>query len=176
MSKKGLIHVYTGEGKGKTTAAFGLAIRAAGHNKKVLIFQFLKGGSQNSGEAVAVKKFGIKIITFKDQISPLFKPAADVAKLKRSVKESLQFTLDEIKSDGYDMIILDEFNNLFGGGLATMKDAKKIIESKPDNAELVFTGRNAPDELVEMADYVTETRMIKHPFDKGRKARKGIEF
>ncbi|MEW6714740.1 MAG: cob(I)yrinic acid a,c-diamide adenosyltransferase [Nitrospirota bacterium] len=173
---KGLIHVYTGEGKGKTTAAFGLAVRAAGHNKKVLILQFLKGGSQNSGEAVAVKKFGIKIITFKDQISPIFNPEADLAELKRSVKESLKFTVKEVKSGGYDIIILDEFNNLFSNKLATMEDAKRIIESKPDNVELVFTGRNAPDELVEIADYVTETRMIKHPFSKGRKARKGIEF
>jgi len=173
---KGLIHVYTGEGKGKTTAAFGLAVRAAGHNKKVLILQFLKGGSQNSGETVAVKKFGIKVITFKDQISPLFDPEADLTKLKRSVRESLKFTAGEVKSGGYDIIILDEFNNLLSSRLATMKDAKKIIESKPDNLELVFTGRNAPDELVEIADYVTETRMIKHPFNKGRKARKGIEF
>jgi len=173
---KGLIHVYTGEGKGKTTAAFGLAVRAAGHNKKVLILQFLKGGSQNSGEAVAVKKFGIKIITFKEQISPLFNPEADLTDLKRSVKESLKFTIEEIKNGGYDMIILDEFNNLLGRGLTTMKDAKNIIESKPGNVELVFTGRNAPDELVDIADYVTETRMIKHPFNKGRKARKGIEF
>jgi len=173
---KGLIHVYTGEGKGKTTAAFGLAVRAAGHNKKVLILQFLKGGSQNSGETVAVKKFGIKVITFKDQISPLFDPEADLTKLKRSVRESLKFTAGEVKSGGYDIIILDEFNNLLSSRLATMKDAKKIIESKPDNIELVFTGRNAPDELVGIADYVTETRMIKHPFNKGRKARKGIEF
>ncbi|MBI5676049.1 MAG: cob(I)yrinic acid a,c-diamide adenosyltransferase [Nitrospirae bacterium] len=173
---KGLIHVYTGEGKGKTTAAFGLAMRATGHNKKVLILQFLKGGSQNSGEAVAVKKFGIKIITFKDQISPLFNPKADLTELKRSVKESLKFTVEEVKSGSYNIIILDEFNNLLSSRLATMKDAKKIIESKPDNVELVFTGRNAPDELVDIADYVTETRMIKHPFNKGRKARKGIEF
>jgi len=173
---KGLIHVYTGEGKGKTTAAFGLAVRAAGHNKKVLILQFLKGGSQNSGEIVSVKKFGIKVITFKDQISPLFNPEVDLMELKRSVKESLKFAVEEIKSGSYDLIILDEFNNLLGNKLATMKDTKRIIESKPDNLEIVFTGRNAPDELIGIADYVTETRMIKHPFNKGRKARKGIEF
>ncbi|MBI4844521.1 MAG: cob(I)yrinic acid a,c-diamide adenosyltransferase [Nitrospirae bacterium] len=173
---KGLIHVYTGEGKGKTTAAVGLAVRAAGHGRKVLIHQFLKGGSLDSGEIITLKKSGINIVTFREQVSPLFSPKADINELKASVAASIELTVKEMKSGEFDLIILDEFNNLLSGGLADLGDMKRIIDAKPENLELVFTGRNAPEELLVIADYVTETRMIKHPFEKGTKARKGIEF
>jgi cob(I)alamin adenosyltransferase len=176
MIHKGLIHVYTGDGKGKTTAAIGLAVRTAGHDRKVLILQFLKGGAQNSGEIAALRKLGIKVITFKDQISPLFDPGADISKLKASVKESIELSIKEIKSGIYDLVVLDEFNNLLDSKLSDMDDIRRIIESKPESLEIVFTGRNAPDELVELADYATQILMTKHPFNSNIKARKGIEF
>ncbi len=173
---KGLIHVYTGEGKGKTTAAVGLAVRAAGHGKRVLIHQFLKGGSLDSGEIVVLKKAGVDVVTFNDQISPLFDPNVNLSDLDASVKRSIELTIDEMSSGSYDLVVLDEFNILLSSSLADMDDVMRIIDAKPDDLELVFTGRNAPDELISLADYATDIQVLKHPFDNGTKARKGIEF
>ncbi|NOZ68141.1 MAG: cob(I)yrinic acid a,c-diamide adenosyltransferase [Deferribacteres bacterium] len=173
---KGLIHVYTGEGKGKTTAAFGLAERAAGHGRKVLVLQFLKSGTRESGEIVSARNSGIKVIKFNDQTTPLFDRDASPERIRDSVKKAIAVSMEEIKSGLYDIVILDEFNTVLKCGFATMKDAREIIDAKPERLELVFTGRGAPQELIELADYVTEMRLIKHPFKNGVKARKGIEF
>jgi len=174
---KGLIHVYTGEGKGKTTAAFGLAMRAAGHGKKVLILQFLKSRVNSSGEINAAKKIAnIKVIKFKGQTTPLFDPKVRMPELKKSVREAIALSIKEIKSDLYDLVILDEFNALLSNGFATMKDLNSIIKEKTERLDLVFTGRGAPKELIKIADYATEMRMVKHPYSKGIKARRGIEF
>ena len=176
MSHKVFIHVYTGDGKGKTTAAIRMAMRATGQGKKVLVLQFLKSSVKDSGEIITAKKSDIEFITFKGQTPPLFDPEVKRSELKKSVKEALCASLKEIISGNYDLIILDEFNTLLNEGFATIEDVRRIIEAKPHELELVFTGRGAPDELIEIADYVTEIRMIKHPFTKGVKARKGIEF
>ncbi|MBI5740085.1 MAG: cob(I)yrinic acid a,c-diamide adenosyltransferase [Nitrospirae bacterium] len=173
---KGLIHIYTGEGKGKTTAAFGLAKRAAGHGRKVLILQFLKSGPKDSGEIITARKAGIKVVRFKDQTTPLFDPGVILKELKDAVKKAVSYSLEEIRSDAYDVVILDEFITVLSCGYATIKSGLKIVEAKPERLELIFTGRGAPEELIEAADYVTEMRMIKHPFSKGVKARKGVEF
>jgi cob(I)alamin adenosyltransferase len=173
---KGLIHVYTGEGKGKTTAAFGLAKRAAGHGRKVLILQFLKSRTRNSGEIRSAKKTGIKVVTFSGQTTPLFDPLVKISSLKGSIKKAVSTAVKEIKSRAYDLVILDEFNTVLACRYAALKDAEKIIKAKPENLELIFTGRGAPKGLINMADYVTEMRMIKHPFNNGVRARKGIEF
>ncbi|MBI5049441.1 MAG: cob(I)yrinic acid a,c-diamide adenosyltransferase [Nitrospirae bacterium] len=173
---KGLIHVYTGEGKGKTTAAMGLAVRAAGRGKKVLILQFLKSKGGDSGEIITARKSNIKVIRFKDQTSPIFDPKVKIQELKKSIKKAISLSIKEIKSKSYDVVILDEFNNLLSNGYVTLKEIKKIIKEKPDALELVFTGRGATKELIKLADYATEMQMIKHPFSKGVKARKGIEF
>jgi cob(I)alamin adenosyltransferase len=173
---KGLIHVYTGEGKGKTTAAFGLAKRAAGHGKKVLVLQFLKSRMQDSGEIASARKTGIKVIRFEDQTTPLFDPDVKLDDLKKAVHNAVELAVKEVKSGSYDIVILDEFNTALGCDYAELKDAKAIISAKPEGLELIFTGRGAPEGLIELADYVTEMRMVKHPFKKGVKARKGIEF
>ena len=173
---KGLIHVYTGEGKGKTTAAWGLAMRAAGHGKKVLILQFLKSGSKNSGEIITSRNSNIKIKKFKGQTSPIFDHKIKLSELKKSIKRAIAYSIKEIKSGKHDLVIMDEFNNLLGVKYAAIEDVKKIIKAKPESLELVFTGRSAPVGLMKIADYVTEMRMIKHPFNKGLRARKGIEF
>jgi cob(I)alamin adenosyltransferase len=174
--KKGLIHIYTGESKGKTTAAFGLAMRAAGHGKKVLILQFLKSRIKNPGEAISAKRCGIKVVKFKGQTSPIFDPSVKRSDLKKSVQEAIAFSIEKIKSSEFDLIVLDEINNAVSNGYATIADIKKIIKEKPEEVELVLTGRNAPEELIKTADYVTEMRMVKHPSIKGVKARRGIEF
>ena len=173
---KGLIHVYTGEGKGKTTAAMGLAMRAAGHGKKVLILQFLKSRSKNSGEIITSRNSNIKIKQFEDQTSPIFDHGVKPSELKKSIKKAIAYSIKEIKRNKHDIVIMDEFNNLLGIKYASISDVKKIIKAKPENLELVFTGRSVPGELMKIADYVTEMRMIKHPFNKGLRARKGIEF
>ena len=173
---KGLIHVYTGHGKGKTTASFGLAMRAAGHGKRVLILQFLKSRIKNAGEIIAAKKCGIHVVKFKGQTSPLFDPSVNESELKKAVKEAIEYSIEQIKSGKYDLIVLEEFNNVVSNGYASVTTIKRIVASKPDDLELVFTGRNAPEELMILADYVTEMRMIKHPADNGIKARKGIEY
>ena len=173
---KGLIHVYTGEGKGKTSAAVGLAIRATAHGKKVLILQFLKGKGQDSGEIATAKRLNIKVIRFKDQISPIFAQKVNLSQLKKAIKKAITLSIKEIKNKSYDMVIFDEFNNLLNNGMATMEDVRNIVREKPHNLELVFTGRGAPKELIKIADYVTEMRLVKHPFNSGVKARKGIEF
>ncbi|HDK41505.1 MAG TPA: cob(I)yrinic acid a,c-diamide adenosyltransferase [Nitrospirae bacterium] len=140
------------------------------------MLQFLKSGARNSGEINTAKKYGIKIIKFKGQTPPLFDPGVKLSELKRSVKEAIALSIDTIKSSRYDLVIMDEFNNLFSGKYATMSDVRKIIKARPEGIELVFTGRNAPEELIRIADYVTEMRLVKHPYKKGIKARKGIEF
>ncbi|RJR19898.1 MAG: cob(I)yrinic acid a,c-diamide adenosyltransferase [Nitrospiraceae bacterium] len=173
---KGLIHIYTGEGKGKTTAAFGLAKRAAGHGRRVLVLQFLKSRNSNSGEIVSSLKTGIEVIKFEGQTTPLFDPAVKLSDLKKSIKKAINQSIKEIKSGLYDIVIMDELNTVLSCGYATMRDAEKIINAKPEKMELIFTGRGAPKELIALADYVTEMRMIKHPYSKGVKARKGIEF
>lgn len=173
---KGLIHIYTGEGKGKTTASFGLAKRASGHGKRVLVLQFLKSGIKNSGEINSAKELGIKVVKFRNQTTPLFDPKVKISDLKKSIKSAVARTVKELKSNLYDLVILDEFNTVLSCGYATMNDVNKILDAKPDSVELVLSGRGAPKELIEIADYVTEMKKIKHPFEKGVKARKGIEF
>ncbi len=173
---KGLIHVYTGDGKGKTTAAFGLAMRAAGHGKRVLVLQFLKSRISSSGEISAAKKCGIRVVKFKDQTSPLFDPTVKESELRKAVKEAITYSLDQIKSGNYDLIVMEEFNNVVKNGYATIADLKKLLAEKPEELEIVFTGRGAPKELIDLADYVTEMRMVKHPANNGIMARKGIEF
>ena len=173
---KGFIHVYTGESKGKTTAAFGLAMRAAGHGKSVLIIQFLKSRIKKSGEAVSAKKCGITVIKFKGQTSPLFDPSVKREELKKNIRKAIDRSIAHITSGKYDLVILDEINNAVGNGYASANDITRIIVDKPEGLELVFTGRNAPEELIKAADYVTEMRMVKHPSIHGVKARKGIEY
>ncbi len=174
--KKGLIHVYTGDGKGKTTAAFGLAMRAAGHGKRVLVLQFLKSRVKNAGEINAAKKCGIKVVKFKDQTSPLFDPSVKKSELKKAIKESLVYSAEQIRSNQYDLIVLEELNNVISNGYAAVSVVQQILKERPDSLELVFTGRNAPRELIEAADYVTEMGNVKHPADNGIMARKGIEY
>ncbi len=177
QKKSGLVHIYTGEGKGKTTAAIGLAIRAAGNGMKVLFVQFLKGGEE-SGELKIFKKLqeNIEVIRL-DQRHPIFFKKGDTKEeLINASKEALNLIAKKIESDKYDLIILDEINNLIAQGWADINELTNIIRKRPEGVEIVLTGRGAPQELLEIADYVTEMKAIKHPFKKRIKARKGIEY
>ncbi|MCL2296518.1 MAG: cob(I)yrinic acid a,c-diamide adenosyltransferase [Methanomassiliicoccaceae archaeon] len=172
-SKLGLVQVYTGSGKGKTTASLGLAFRASGRGLEVLMIQFLKP-AQNYGEHLAAEKvpnFTILPLGL-DHMKSKVPREEDI----RVSRETLQRAKEEIYSGRYDLVILDEINNSMSWKLLDPEEVIEMLKGRPDNIEIVLTGRGAPKEIVEYADLVTEMTMIKHPFDKGIGARKGIEF
>ncbi|MBI5894358.1 MAG: cob(I)yrinic acid a,c-diamide adenosyltransferase [Deltaproteobacteria bacterium] len=174
-SKKGLIHVYTGEGKGKTTAAIGLAVRAAGQGMKVLFVQFFKSDDASSGEKEIIKNIPQIELIHSNTRHPIFtKQSVDGKKIKDSVIETFEQVKKRIKD--IDLLVLDEINSVLNGGWIDINYFIMFLEQKPDKLEVILTGRNAPVELVKIADYVTEMLKIKHPFNNGTKARKGIEY
>ena len=116
------------------------------------------------------------MIIFRDQTSPIFDRTVKISELKKSIKQAIDLSLDIIKSGKYDLIIMEEFNNCFKNKYVNLATLNTIIKSKPEELEMVFTGRGAPKQLIEIADYVTEMCMIKHPGNNGVKARKGIEY
>lgn len=180
MLEKGLVQIYTGQGKGKTTAAFGLAIRVAGHGGKVLIHQFLKPESLDLGERhfISTKCEGI-VVKWLDEPWDMFESMNDQNRIQ-SVRDAIHEVMQEAETAAhekyYDLIILDEIVFCLNHGLAQMDDLKAIIEHRDPNVELVLTGRGASVELIDMADLVTEMRPIKHPYENGTAARKGIEY
>jgi len=179
MLEKGLVQIYTGRGKGKTTAAFGLALRAAGQNNKVLIYQFLKPPSVDTGERFALKLGAVRIRVECLDVSwdeNSLNDKEKVAEAKSAIADVLKRIAETAQKRFYDVIILDEIVFCLSKNLARLEDIRDIINSKDPKVELVMTGRGATDELLEMADLVTEMKNIKHPFDKGIQARQGIEF
>jgi cob(I)alamin adenosyltransferase len=172
--EKGLVQVYTGNGKGKTTAAFGLALRAVGRGLKVYIIQFIKGGF-DYGELYVVDKLpNLKLKAFGRGKFVTEKPAGkeDV----ELAEEALALAEEMVMSGEYDIVILDEINVALNLKLIKIEKVLELIKKKPKHVELVLTGRYAPDEIIEVADLVTEMKEVKHPFNKGYQARKGIEY
>ncbi len=177
MNKNGLTIVYTGKGKGKTTAALGIALRATGYKKKICMIQFIKGswhyGEMESSkrlepefEMVAIGKGFVGIIDDKS-------PKEDHQKI---AKEAIRISNEKIQSGKYDIVILDEVNYAVNLNLISLDDVLDLIKSKPENVDLVLTGNYAKEEVIEAADLVTEMKEIKHPFQKGIKAKEGIDF
>lgn len=177
MLEQGLVHVYTGDAKGKTTAAFGLACRAAGHGLKVLFAQFFKGGVNESGEAGISRRVPNLTIRRFEQVHPLFAGDIDRDTLRETIRRDFEETTTLVMSGTYDVVVLDEINNVISQGWMDKEPLLALIQARPANVELVLTGRAAPDDIIAAADYVTEMRMVKHPFrDAGIAARKGIEY
>ena len=180
MLERGLVQIYTGDGKGKTTAAFGLALRAAGQGHKVLIYQFLKPPSLDIGERFALKSgaLGIRVeaLDVPWDMSKSFADEHAVAKAKTAISDALARLAETAEKRFYDVLILDEIVYCFSQGLAKLQDVKNIVDKRDPAVEIVLTGRGATDELIAMADLVTEMKNIRHPFDKGVPARRGIEF
>lgn len=174
----GMIHVYTGDGKGKTTAAFGLAARALGHRKRVLFAQFLKGGGAESGEIMTGKRqlLNMEIMRFQE-VHPLFDPAADPKALAAAVQKDFAQVQRLILQGDFDMVVLDEINNCAAQGFLPLDSLLDLIENKPEGLELVLTGRGADPRVIAKADYVTEMKKVKHPAEtQGAPAREGIEY
>ena len=172
--QKGLVHIYTGNGKGKTTAATGVIVRALGQGQKVLLARFLKPEKPESGE--------IKLLSRQPNLSILTAGIGIIGKMpERSIiVESVVGTFNESKalvmSGDYDLAVFDELNNSVHNGYLDVADVVELINTWPAAMNLVLTGRNAPEELVNLADLVTSMEKVKHPYDAGIHARKGLEF
>jgi cob(I)alamin adenosyltransferase len=180
MFEKGLVQIYTGDGKGKTTAAFGLALRAAGQGNKVLIYQFLKPQSLDVGERFAIKLGAVRIrveaLDLPWDMNKSFEDKKAVDEMRLAIKGVLEKIAQTAEKRFYDVIILDEIVYCLSRDLAELKDIKNIIDRKDTAVEIVLTGRGATDELIAMADLVTEMKNVKHPFEKGQTSRRGIDF
>jgi cob(I)alamin adenosyltransferase len=195
MKKLGLVQVYTGEGKGKTTSSLGLALRAIGQGYKIYMIQFLKSG--DTGELFSIKKyipnmtitqFGKEAIADKqlkmfefDGKGDLNGAGGDYNFLsdeaeKEPARRALEHAFNITNSGNYDLVILDEINCAMHKGLIAVEAVLKLIEDKPENVELILTGRDAPHQIIERADLVSEIMMRKHPWEKGIDARRGIEY
>jgi cob(I)alamin adenosyltransferase len=171
--KRGYIQVYTGSGKGKTTAALGLALRAVGHGLRVCVVQFMKN-DRETGELQTARLLQPRL-----SIHPMGPPGF-IRKKPRPIdyemaQKALDFSKSMILDEEYDVVILDEVNVAIHFGLISVDDLLALINAKPDSVELVLTGRNARPEIIERADLVTEMVAIKEYFEKGVAARKGIE-
>ncbi len=180
MLEKGLVQIYTGDGKGKTTAAFGLALRAAGRGNKILIYQFLKPASLDIGERLALQAetVGIRVeaIDVPWDMSASWEDEKAVSEMRIAISEVLARIAEMAQNRLYDVLILDEIVFCLSRGLAELEDIKNLINGRYPTVEIVLTGRGATDELMKLADLVTEMKSIKHPFDAGQPARPGIEY
>ena len=177
MSKDGLVIVYTGNGKGKTTAALGLAMRAIGYEHKVCMLQFIKG-SWHYGEMDSSKKLGpnFELIAVGKGFVGILDDNSPREEHEKYAVEALKICREKIFSEKYNVVILDEVNYAIKLGLIDVQEIIKIIKEKPSSLDLVLTGRDAKEEIIELSDLVTEMKEIKHPFKSGIKAKKGIDF
>lgn len=176
MEKKGLVHIYTGNGKGKTTCSVGLAVRAIGHGFKVVYSCFLKRvGLYGYNEIDILRRLGTKVFVFTEG-HPHFNPNVDLAQLKLDIQKALNVLSEYIKKEGTELLILDEILVAVRDNFLEEEELISFIKSKPAHCELVLTGRGATKELINMADYVSEIGIVKHPFEQGIASREGIEF
>ena len=177
MSEDGLVIVYTGKGKGKTTAALGMALRAIGYDHKVCMLQFIKG-SWHYGEMDSSKKLepNFELIAVGKGFVGILDDNSSREEHEKYAAEAVRICREKIFSEKYDVIILDEVNYAITLGLIDVQEIIKIIKEKPSELDLVLTGRDVKEEIVELADLVTEMKEIKHPFKSGIKAKKGIDF
>ena len=177
MSKLGLIQVYTGDGKGKTTAAIGLAARALGHGLKVCYINFHKGEHKDEhyGELKLLKQLGVDIYRFAER-HPHFYKNEPVEKIRKECLLALKFIEEIFQQKKYDMLILDEILISVRDKFISEEELLGLLNKKPENLEIILTGRSATEKIIQIADLVSEIKKVKHPFDKGIQRRKGIEY
>lgn len=174
---KGLVHVYTGNGKGKTTAAVGLGIRAFGRGFRVLMLQFLK--EHESGELVVLKRFEPDFVVKRCKTSGKFTwnmNDSEMNQAREAANSLFQYAVETSQSGKWEMVILDEIFGAIKADLIDVNDVLKFIQNKDENLEIVLTGRDVPKEVVEISHYVSEINALKHPFTNGTPARIGIEY
>ena len=177
MGQKGLVIVYTGGGKGKTSAALGLVLRAVGYNHKVCMVQFVKG-SWHYGELDSAKRLApeFEMITAVKGLVGILDDKSPREEHVKAANDTLMISREKIASGKFDVVILDEINYAIQLELLKLDDVIDLIKSKPAELDLVLTGNHAAKEVIELADLVTEMKEIKHPFKSGLKAKKGIDF
>jgi len=169
---KGYVQVYTGDGKGKTTAALGLALRASGHGMHTYVGQFMKGQTYGELDAlrdnsyITIEQYGDVRCIRREEVTP-----EHVAQAHRGLERALEAML----SGQYAIVVLDEVNVSIWFGLLTVEEVLAFLDQRPDDVEVILTGRRAPQELIDRADLVTEMREVKHYYEQGVTARKGIE-
>ncbi|MCX7914107.1 MAG: cob(I)yrinic acid a,c-diamide adenosyltransferase [Thermodesulfovibrionales bacterium] len=171
--RKGYIQVYTGDSKGKTTAALGLALRAAGAGHRTFIAQFIKKGK--SSEHKALERFK-DLIEVRQYGTGFIRTEQQLIAASRAAVRGLEAVKEIFKTGNFDVVILDEINVALFKKLIPLEEVLSLIDMKPKHVELVLTGRYAPEEIIEKADLVTEMKEVKHYYSSGVKARKGIEF
>lgn len=172
--KKNLLCINTGNGKGKTTAALGTAFRALGHNYPVCMIQFIKG-KWKCGELKSAKKFSDLF-----ELYPMGKgftwKSDNLEEDIKTAQEAWKFAVEKIKSGKYHLVILDELTYLITYKMIDVEEILEILTNRPENCNIIVTGRNAHEDLIKAADLVSEIKEIKHPYKSGIKAQKGIEF
>jgi cob(I)alamin adenosyltransferase len=174
-SGKGLVQVFTGDGKGKTTAALGTIIRAAGHGLNIFIIFFIKGHYAYGEFSTLAKLPNVKLASFGLR-QFIYKSREINPEEKRQAEAALAAAREAVNCGRYDLVVLDEINVALDYRLIAVDDVIDIVKNRPSHVELILTGRNADSRLIEIADLVTEMVKVKHPFDKGVKARRGIEY
>lgn len=172
----GLVQIYTGEGKGKTTAAIGQGVRSAGYGLKVVMVQFLKGGY--TGELTTIANIdNFNIYRFEKERDFVWNLSEDEKEeLKKEIRIGYEFIKKHIDECSCDVLIVDEIMGAHYNNFVSVDEIKYLINNKKQSMELILTGRDVPEEIIELADLVTEMKMIKHPFEKGIGAREGIEY
>lgn len=177
MSEKGLVIVYTGKGKGKTTAALGIVLRAVGHGYKVGMIQFIKG-EWYYGELTSSKRLEpeFELIAAGRGFVGIIDDDHPIEEHEKAAKDAIEVAKQKIASGDYDIMILDEINYAVKLNLISQKDILDVIAAKPEKTSLVLTGNYVPEAVIEAADLVTEMREIKHPYQRGIKAKKGVDF
>lgn len=170
---KGLVIVHTGHGKGKTTAALGLLLRAWGAGLRVVMLQFIKATSGNWSEVRAAKRMGVEIVPLGGGFTWT---SQDLAKDRALAAEGWRRCREAIESGAYDLVVIDELTYCFHFGWLDLEEVLEVLRRRPPAQHVVVTGRDAPPELIAFADLVTEMQEIKHPYREGVRAQKGIEF
>jgi cob(I)alamin adenosyltransferase len=173
----GFVIVYTGKGKGKTTAALGMALRAVGHDYKICMIQFIKG-SWHYGEMTSSKRLEpqFELMAVGKGFVGILDDKTSIDVHQKIAQEAVEISKEKILSEKYDIVILDEVNYAVNLGLVTLDQLLDLIKIKPKKLTLVLTGNHAKQEIIDSADLVTEMREIKHPFQRGIRAKKGVDF
>ncbi len=172
---KGLIHVYTGDGKGKTTAAIGISVRAKSRGLRTMFAQFFKENDPG-GEIALLQKIGIKTLVFDQVKSPYFNPDVDKDSIRLEAIDALSRLKEDFGRHDFDLVVLDEFICLVNEAVVSEEEALEFLGNKPQALELILTGYGATEKIIALADYVTFMKNVKHPYDKNLEARPGIEY